>query len=95
MNNVQLKVPTFPFTRWSHCFCYGSEAAESYKEDGNNNFKLKKYRWAIDSYTEGIKKKCSDRLLNAQLYTNRAAANYFIGELKRLSVSFSIEEGQL
>ena len=56
------------------------DTAENYKEDGNRNFKLKKYRWAIDNYTAGIKALCSDRLLNAQLYTNRAASNFFIGE---------------
>ena len=56
--------------------------ALSYKEDGNKNFELRKYRWAIDSYTEGIKCKPTDQLLNAVLYTNRAAANYRIGNFR-------------
>lgn len=50
--------------------------AEQYKADGNNNFRLKKYRWAVASYTEGIKQKCSNVELNAQLYCNRAAAHF-------------------
>lgn len=31
------------------------ELMENYKVDGNENFRLKKYKWAIDSYSEGIK----------------------------------------
>lgn len=58
------------------------ENALSYKEDGNKNFELGKYRWAIDSYTEGIKCKPTDPLLNTVLYTNRAAANYRIGNYR-------------
>ncbi|KAL4236928.1 Tetratricopeptide repeat protein 4 [Mactra antiquata] len=50
--------------------------AEAYKEDGNYEFKKKKYKIAIDNYTEGIKCNCPDKLLNAILYTNRAAAQY-------------------
>jgi len=56
--------------------------ALSYKEDGNRNFERGKYRWAINSYTEGIKCKPTDQLLNAILYTNRAAANYRIGNYR-------------
>jgi len=56
--------------------------ALSYKEDGNKNFQLGKYRWAIDSYTEGIKCGPTDQVLNAVLYTNRAAANYRIGNYR-------------
>ena len=56
--------------------------ALSYKEDGNKNFELGKYRWAVDSYTEGIKCGPADQLLNAILYTNRAAANYRIGNYR-------------
>ncbi|TRY64096.1 hypothetical protein TCAL_12599 [Tigriopus californicus] len=52
------------------------ELAKNYKEDGNFNFKCKKYRFAIASYTEGLKCKCSDDLLNAQLLTNRAASQF-------------------
>lgn len=54
------------------------ELANSYKEDGNFYMKHKKFRMAILGYTEGIKQKCDNALLNAQLYNNRSAANYFL-----------------
>ncbi|XP_075228645.1 DNA polymerase interacting tpr containing protein of 47kD [Lycorma delicatula] len=54
------------------------ELALTYKEDGNFNFKCKKYRLAIMSYTEGLKQKCHDEDLNAQLYNNRSASHYFL-----------------
>ncbi|RUS81357.1 hypothetical protein EGW08_010889 [Elysia chlorotica] len=50
--------------------------ADSYRDDGNDQFKKKKYAIAIDNYTEGIKSKSPDLELNAVLYTNRAAAQY-------------------
>ncbi len=56
--------------------------AEAYKDDGNKNFKMKKYRWAIDNYTEGIKCKSSNRELNAVLYCNRAAAHFWLGNYR-------------
>uniref|UniRef100_A0A131XM59 Putative hsp90 co-chaperone cns1 n=1 Tax=Hyalomma excavatum TaxID=257692 RepID=A0A131XM59_9ACAR len=52
------------------------DLAEQYKTDGNHNFKLKKYRWAVISYTEGLRQKCKNLELNAQLYCNRAAAQF-------------------
>jgi len=64
--------------------------ALSYKEDGNKNFEMGKYRWAIDNYTEGIKCAPTDQLLNAVLYTNRAAAHYRIGNY-RSALNDSIE----
>ena len=64
--------------------------ALSYKEDGNKNFELGKYRWAIDSYTEGIRCAPTDQLLSAVLYTNRAAAHYRIGNY-RSALNDSIE----
>ena len=54
-------------------------AAEAFKDDGNYEFKKKKYDVAIENYTEGIKIRCPDKLLNAILYTNRAAAQYHRG----------------
>lgn len=33
------------------------------------------------AYTEGLKKKCADPDLNVVLYTNRAAAQYYLGNL--------------
>lgn len=58
------------------------ELACSYKEDGNVNFKMKKYRWAIQSYTEGIKQDCGNAEINAQLYSNRAASHYHLGNYR-------------
>merc|ERR1712098_649707 len=58
------------------------ELAKNYKEDGNFNFKCKKYRFAVASYTEGLKHKCSDNELNTQLLTNRAAAQFHIGNYR-------------
>lgn len=50
------------------------DSAEQHKEEGNKYFKYKKYRWATDCYTNGIKVMCADRKLNSVLYANRAAA---------------------
>ncbi|CAH2311218.1 tetratricopeptide repeat 4 isoform X2 [Pelobates cultripes] len=55
------------------------EQAKSYKDEGNEYFKEKDYKKAINSYTEGLKKKCKDPELNAILYTNRAAAQFYLG----------------
>jgi len=55
------------------------EAALAHKDDGNHNFQKKNYRHAIISYTEAIKEKHTDMLLYATLYTNRAAANFHLG----------------
>uniref|UniRef100_A0A0K0FR04 Tetratricopeptide repeat protein 4 (inferred by orthology to a human protein) n=1 Tax=Strongyloides venezuelensis TaxID=75913 RepID=A0A0K0FR04_STRVS len=53
--------------------------AEQHKTNGNKHFKLKKYRWACEEYTNGIKLKPNDLELMSKLYGNRAAANYEIG----------------
>ncbi|KAF6020773.1 TTC4 [Bugula neritina] len=58
------------------------EKATNYKEDGNRNFKNSKYRWAIDNYTVAIECKCSDLQLNAICYTNRAAAQFRLGNYR-------------
>ncbi|XP_011310872.1 tetratricopeptide repeat protein 4 [Fopius arisanus] len=54
------------------------ELAANYKEDGNFNYKHRNYRLAILSYTEGIKTKCKDESLRAQLYNNRAASHFML-----------------
>lgn len=59
-----------------------NDLAEKYRDDGNQNFKCKKYKWAIDSYTEGIKLKSTDVKLNSILYGNRAASHLRIGNLR-------------
>lgn len=53
-----------------------NELAQSYKEDGNFNYKHKKYRLAILCFSKGISSKCEDVELMAQLYNNRALAQY-------------------
>lgn len=58
------------------------ELAANYKEDGNFNFKCGKYRFAVASYSEGLKARCSDELLNTQLLSNRAAAQFRIGNFR-------------
>ena len=59
-------------------FCLARAIA--YKEDGNESFKIKQYREAVLAYTEGIQQQSVDRQLNAILYSNRAAAQYRLGE---------------
>ncbi|XP_006146172.1 tetratricopeptide repeat protein 4 isoform X1 [Tupaia chinensis] len=58
------------------------EQAKTYKDEGNDYFKEKDYKKAVTSYTEGLKKKCTDPDLNAVLYTNRAAAQYYLGNFR-------------
>ncbi|XP_067391527.1 tetratricopeptide repeat protein 4 [Emydura macquarii macquarii] len=58
------------------------EQANTYKNEGNDYFKEKNYKKAVISYSEGLKKKCSDQDLNAVLYTNRAAAQFYLGNYR-------------
>ena len=53
--------------------------AKMHKDEGNDFFKKKKYRKAIDEYTEGIKQNSSDLMMNAVLYCNRATAHFYLG----------------
>ena len=50
--------------------------AEVYKNEGNNEYRKKEFKNAVDFYTEGIKVNCKDDELNAKLYSNRATANF-------------------
>jgi len=61
------------------------ELAENYREDGNFNFKCKKYRYASLSYTEGLKHAISEKedkigadAMKAKLLNNRSASQFFI-----------------
>jgi len=54
------------------------ELALAHKEDGNFNFKMKKYRFAIINYTEGLKLKCGNIDIDANLHLNRAAAHFHL-----------------
>ena len=53
----------------------------AHKEDGNHQFKLKKYDKAISAYSEGLRQKFEDADLRVILFTNRAVANYYLSEL--------------
>ena len=63
--------------------------AQAHKDDGNFNFKMKKYRFAIANYTEGLKHKCGNKELVASLHLNRAAAHFHIGNYRFLFFSSS------
>uniref|UniRef100_A0A1A9VZE2 Tetratricopeptide repeat protein 4 n=1 Tax=Glossina brevipalpis TaxID=37001 RepID=A0A1A9VZE2_9MUSC len=54
------------------------ELALNYKEDGNFNMKHKKFRMAVYSFTEGLKVKCDNIEVQAILYNNRSAAQFFL-----------------
>merc|ERR550519_3230689 len=58
------------------------ELAKNYKEDGNFNFKCKKYRFATASYTEGLKVKCGVKEVETALLTNRAAAQFHVANYR-------------
>ena len=54
--------------------------AEVYKNQGNEDYRKRDFINAIHFYTEGIKVKCKDDNLIAQLYSNRAIANFKLGK---------------
>ncbi|XP_053204351.1 tetratricopeptide repeat protein 4-like [Panonychus citri] len=54
------------------------ELANNYKDDGNENFRLKKYRWAVDCYRKALECKVKDNQLNSILFNNRASANFHL-----------------
>lgn len=56
-----------------------NEKAEEFKKEGNQMFKLKKYRFSIISYTEGLRLKGVSKELIATLYSNRAASHCHLG----------------
>ncbi|XP_042190915.1 tetratricopeptide repeat protein 4 isoform X1 [Callorhinchus milii] len=70
------------------------DLAKTYKDEGNHYFGEKNYKKAIISYTEGLKKKCSDPNLNTVLYTNRAAAHFHLGN-NRSALNDAIEARKL
>ncbi|XP_078360918.1 uncharacterized protein LOC144645277 [Oculina patagonica] len=53
--------------------------AEVYKNQGNEEYRKRDFINAIHFYTEGIKVNCKDDELKAQLYSNRAIANFKLG----------------
>lgn len=51
------------------------EIATNFKNQGNDNYKVKNYKSAVDFYTKGLEVDCDVTALNAALYLNRAACN--------------------
>lgn len=62
------------------------ENALNFKEQGNECFQFgsKKYKDAIQFYTDGIDQKCSDNELNSVLHSNRAAVNLELGNFGKV-----------
>lgn len=58
------------------------EKAQSLKDEGNAYFKEKNYKKAVISYTAGLQIKCADEELNIVLQTNRAAAHFYLGNMR-------------
>ena len=54
--------------------------AEVYKTKGNEAHLNEDYSNAVYFYTEGIKVNCMDEDLKGKLYSNRAYANFRLGE---------------
>ena len=52
-----------------------------YLQEGNKEYKEKNFSDAIHFYTEGIKVNCKDNAKNAKLYSNRATAQFKLGEM--------------
>lgn len=52
-------------------FIYLIGNVEVFKEDGNVEFKKKRYDIVVDNYIVGIKIKCLDKIFNVVLYLNR------------------------
>ncbi|NXL44718.1 TTC4 protein, partial [Podilymbus podiceps] len=50
--------------------------------EGNEYFRERDYRRAVVAYSEGLKQKCGDAELEAALHTNRAAAQFYLGNYR-------------
>ena len=62
----------------------GLAKAEEYKSKGNDEYRKNNFNEAKNFYTEGIKVSCTDENLIAQLYNNRATAQFYLGEFSGL-----------
>ncbi|KAM6962631.1 tetratricopeptide repeat protein 4 [Aplochiton taeniatus] len=58
------------------------EKAIGLKDEGNAYFKEKNYKKAVVSYTAGLKFNCDDQDINVILLTNRAAAHFYLGNMR-------------
>ncbi|KAK0151735.1 Tetratricopeptide repeat protein 4 [Merluccius polli] len=52
------------------------------KNEGNAHFQEKKYDKAVVAYTAGLKTNCEDQDINTILLTNRAASQYYQGNMR-------------
>ncbi|KAG7514593.1 tetratricopeptide repeat protein 4 [Solea senegalensis] len=58
------------------------EKAKSLKDEGNAFFKEKNYKKAVLAYTAALKVDCGDQELATVLLTNRAAADFHLGNMR-------------
>ena len=63
--------------------------ADVFKNQGNEEYRKKDFINATHFYTEGIKVNCKDKELKAQLYSNRAIANFKLGKNYLFLIRFS------
>lgn len=87
-HSADVEVPDNPLTeglaqlKFSPDHNSPQEMAQNYKEEGVHHFKYKRYRLAVSSFSEGLRAKCTDSELLAQLLNNRAAAHYRLGNFR-------------
>ncbi|CAH6723609.1 hsp70/Hsp90 co-chaperone Cns1p [[Candida] jaroonii] len=59
------------------------EIAGNFKNQGNDHFKGKNYKTAVEFYTKGLDVECDDDSINLALYLNRAACNLELKNYRR------------
>jgi len=59
------------------------EIAENFKNQGNDQFKIKQYKNAIEYYNQGIAVDVDDKKIMCTLYSNRAACNLELKNYRR------------
>lgn len=59
------------------------EIATNFKNQGNDCFKFKQYKNAVEYYTQGLEVECKVDAINVALYVNRAACNLELKNYRR------------
>lgn len=59
------------------------EIATNFKNQGNDCFKFKQYKNAVEYYTKGLEVECDVDAINVALYVNRAACNLELKNYRR------------
>ncbi|KAG0676128.1 hypothetical protein C6P40_001438 [Pichia californica] len=59
------------------------EIAENFKKQGNDSYKAKNYKDAVEFYTKGLDVGCDVKYIEAALYLNRAACNLELKNYRR------------